>query len=236
MIDHGIGITPGEQDLIFSPMYRGRNARGTVEPVWGSPVLAPDPADGRVAHGRQRAGLRLHLHRLAARSRPESHGPEGVNGPNGPAPRSEGLCVAHRARARRLRVMNRPRFPGLPAIVDGSEAIAHVETRISEGACAYPITPSTTMAALYQAAVADGKTEPVGHAAALPGARVGALVRLGGRGLRAGRGPCHQLHGRAGPDPDEGGPVRHRRQAPAGRLPRRRTGADQPGTEHPRRP
>jgi len=32
-----------------------------------------------------------------------------------------------------------------------------VETRISEGACAYPITPSTTMAALYQAAVADGK-------------------------------------------------------------------------------
>jgi pyruvate-ferredoxin/flavodoxin oxidoreductase len=51
-----------------------------------------------------------------------------------------------------------PPFPGLPAIVDGSEAIAHVETRISEGACAYPITPSTTMAALYQAAVADGRT------------------------------------------------------------------------------
>ena len=51
-----------------------------------------------------------------------------------------------------------PPFPGIPAIVDGSEAIAHVETRISEGACAYPITPSTTMAALYQAAVADGNT------------------------------------------------------------------------------
>ena len=32
------------------------------------------------------------------------------------------------------------RFPGVPAIVDGSEAIAHVETRISEVACAYPIT------------------------------------------------------------------------------------------------
>jgi len=50
------------------------------------------------------------------------------------------------------------KFPGLPVVMDGSEAIAHVETRISEGACAYPITPSTTMAALYQAAVADGKT------------------------------------------------------------------------------
>jgi pyruvate-ferredoxin/flavodoxin oxidoreductase len=51
-----------------------------------------------------------------------------------------------------------PRFPGIPAIVDGSEAIAHVETRLSEAACAYPITPSTTMAAVFQAAVAEGRT------------------------------------------------------------------------------
>jgi pyruvate-ferredoxin/flavodoxin oxidoreductase len=49
-------------------------------------------------------------------------------------------------------------FPGIPAIVDGSEAIAHVETRISEFACAYPITPTTTMAAIFQAAVAAGRT------------------------------------------------------------------------------
>ncbi|HET9085462.1 MAG TPA: 2-oxoacid:acceptor oxidoreductase family protein, partial [Candidatus Limnocylindrales bacterium] len=48
-------------------------------------------------------------------------------------------------------------FPGIPAIVDGSEAIAHVETRLSEVACAYPITPSTTMAAVFQAAVANGR-------------------------------------------------------------------------------
>jgi len=54
--------------------------------------------------------------------------------------------------------MTTPRFPGTRAIVDGSEAIASVETRISEAACAYPITPSTTMAAIYQAAVADGRT------------------------------------------------------------------------------
>ncbi len=54
--------------------------------------------------------------------------------------------------------MNGSRYPGESAIVDGSEAIAHVETRISDGACAYPITPSTTMAAPYRAAVADGKT------------------------------------------------------------------------------
>ena len=54
--------------------------------------------------------------------------------------------------------MTAARFPGIPVVADGSEAIAHVETRISEGSCAYPITPSTTMAALYQAAVADGAT------------------------------------------------------------------------------
>lgn len=47
--------------------------------------------------------------------------------------------------------------PGMPAIVDGSEAVASVETRISEVAAVYPITPSTTMAAIWQAAVAAGK-------------------------------------------------------------------------------
>lgn len=49
-------------------------------------------------------------------------------------------------------------YPGVPAILDGSEAVAHIETRLAEGCCAYPITPSTTMATLFQAAVADGKT------------------------------------------------------------------------------
>jgi len=49
-----------------------------------------------------------------------------------------------------------PAYPGIPAIVDGSEAVAHVESRLSEVACVYPITPSTTMAAIYQAAVAAG--------------------------------------------------------------------------------
>lgn len=56
------------------------------------------------------------------------------------------------------RAIAAPAFPGIPTIVDGSEAVAHVETRIGEGCCAYPITPSTTMAALFQAGVADGRT------------------------------------------------------------------------------
>jgi pyruvate-ferredoxin/flavodoxin oxidoreductase len=57
-----------------------------------------------------------------------------------------------------MNVTTPAKFAGIRAVVDGSEAAAHVETRISEAACAYPITPSTTMAAVYQAAVADGRT------------------------------------------------------------------------------
>ena len=97
------------------------------------------------------------------------------------------------------------RFPGRPAIVDGSEAVASVESRISELAAVYPITPSTTMAAIWQAAVAnDGRNlwgtelrfiEPesehssasVAEGAALAGARV--------TNFTAGQGPA----------PDEGG-------------------------------
>jgi pyruvate-ferredoxin/flavodoxin oxidoreductase len=56
----------------------------------------------------------------------------------------------------------RPAFPGTPVVMDGSEAIASVETRIAEIACVYPITPSTTMAAVFQAAVADGRTNLFG--------------------------------------------------------------------------
>jgi pyruvate-ferredoxin/flavodoxin oxidoreductase len=50
------------------------------------------------------------------------------------------------------------RYPGTSVVMDGSEAIASVETRIAEGACAYPITPSTMMATAFQVAVADGRT------------------------------------------------------------------------------
>ncbi len=56
-------------------------------------------------------------------------------------------------------LMTTARYPGIPAVADGSEAVAHVEIRVAEAACAYPITPSTTMAALYQAAVADGRAD-----------------------------------------------------------------------------
>lgn len=52
---------------------------------------------------------------------------------------------------------DRVRYPGVPGTADGSEAVVWVETHITQGASAYPITPSTNMGAGYQAAQAAGK-------------------------------------------------------------------------------
>ncbi len=49
----------------------------------------------------------------------------------------------------------RVRYPG-PSTSDGSGAIVHVETAISEAATAFPITPTTNMGAGYQEKVANG--------------------------------------------------------------------------------
>ena len=79
--------------------------------------------------------------------------------------------------------------------------------------------------------------QPVGHAARASSSRRSEHSSASAaEGFALAGGRVTQLHRRPGPDPDEGGPVRHRRQAPAGRLPRRRPRADQPGAEHPRRP
>ena len=48
-------------------------------------------------------------------------------------------------------------FPGISTTADGSEAVVWVETQITQGACAYPITPSTNMGGGYQLAVANGQ-------------------------------------------------------------------------------
>ena len=130
----------------------------------------------------------------------------------------------------------RTTIPGIPAIVDGSEAVAHVESRLAEVACVYPITPSTTMAAIYQAAVAGGRTdlwgtplrfiEPESEHSSASAAEGVALS--GGRvtNFTAGQGLVLMKE------------VLYvdRRQAPAGRVQRRRAGDDQSGAQHPRRP
>lgn len=49
-----------------------------------------------------------------------------------------------------------PRYPGVPTITDGAGAVVWVEIHITQAACAYPITSSTTMGGGYSAAVSNG--------------------------------------------------------------------------------
>ena len=47
-------------------------------------------------------------------------------------------------------------FPGQLTATDGTGAVVWVETHISQGACAYPITPSTNMGTQFAYAAANG--------------------------------------------------------------------------------
>ncbi len=48
------------------------------------------------------------------------------------------------------------KYPGMPTTCDGAEAVVWVETKISQGSGAYPITSSTTMGSGFNAAVMNG--------------------------------------------------------------------------------
>ncbi len=48
-------------------------------------------------------------------------------------------------------------YPGIPTTSDGAGGVTWVETNITQGACAYPITSSTTMGTGYQTEVSNGK-------------------------------------------------------------------------------
>lgn len=48
-------------------------------------------------------------------------------------------------------------YPGIPTTCDGAEAVVWVETRISQGSGAYPITSSTTMGGGFNQAVMNGQ-------------------------------------------------------------------------------
>lgn len=48
-------------------------------------------------------------------------------------------------------------YPGIPTTSDGAGCVVWVETNISTGACAYPITSSTTMGTGFQTEVSNGK-------------------------------------------------------------------------------
>ncbi len=48
-------------------------------------------------------------------------------------------------------------YPGIPTTSDGAGGVVWVDTHITHGACAYPITSSTTMGTGYETEVSNGK-------------------------------------------------------------------------------
>ncbi|MDR0626002.1 MAG: hypothetical protein LBG11_01870, partial [Bifidobacteriaceae bacterium] len=50
-----------------------------------------------------------------------------------------------------------PRFPGNPEVINGNGAVAHVMKHVCGGMIGYPITPSTEISELFEAARAEGQ-------------------------------------------------------------------------------
>ena len=53
-------------------------------------------------------------------------------------------------------VSQTPKYPGLPVVIHGNGAIAHVMRHVCGGVIGYPITPSTEISELFEAARAEG--------------------------------------------------------------------------------
>ncbi|MGL5248429.1 MAG: hypothetical protein ACRC8U_09565, partial [Brooklawnia sp.] len=79
-----------------------------------------------------------------------------------------------------------PRFPGIPTVINGNGALAHVMRHVCGGVIGYPITPSTEISELFEAARAEGGVnvwgkhpfffEPEGEHSAQSGALGAALT------------------------------------------------------------
>ncbi|KAB7744133.1 pyruvate-flavodoxin oxidoreductase [Nostocoides sp. F2B08] len=79
-----------------------------------------------------------------------------------------------------------PAYPGIPAVIHGNGAVAHVMSHVCGGVIGYPITPSTEIAELFEAARAEGRVnvwgkhpfffEPEGEHSAQSGALGAALT------------------------------------------------------------
>jgi pyruvate-ferredoxin/flavodoxin oxidoreductase len=79
-----------------------------------------------------------------------------------------------------------PKYPGIPTVIHGNGAVAHVMSQVCGGVIGYPITPSTEISELYEAARAEGTInvwgkhafffEPEGEHSAQSGALGAALT------------------------------------------------------------
>ncbi|MDR1633807.1 MAG: 2-oxoacid:acceptor oxidoreductase family protein [Bifidobacteriaceae bacterium] len=53
--------------------------------------------------------------------------------------------------------ISQPQFPGIPEVINGNGAVAHVMKHVCGGMIGYPITPSTEISELFEAARAEGQ-------------------------------------------------------------------------------
>src|SRR5690348_494884 len=88
--------------------------------------------------------------------RTQTAGPASRLGP--PAvPKGDHLTTASLKNAEASEGVAAPRYPGIASTVDGSGAVVWVDSNIAQGACAYPITPSTPMGDGFAVEFANGK-------------------------------------------------------------------------------
>lgn len=66
-------------------------------------------------------------------------------------------CVPYEARTG-IVTTQQPQYPGIPDVINGNGAVAHVMRHVCGGVIGYPITPSTEIAELFEAARAEGAT------------------------------------------------------------------------------
>ena len=50
-----------------------------------------------------------------------------------------------------------PAYPGIPEVINGNGAVAHVMKHVCGGVIGYPITPSTEISETFEAARAEGQ-------------------------------------------------------------------------------
>jgi len=93
-------------------------------------------------------------------------------------------------------VVEKFQYPGIPTTCDGAEAVVWVETRISQGCGAFPITSSTTMGGGFNQAVVNGVPNLWGDQLVFVGV-VDSVVELQRiRGLIPATNQVFKLHGR----------------------------------------
>ena len=61
----------------------------------------------------------------------------------------------------------RPRYPGIPAVINGNGAVAYVMSHVCGGVIGYPITPSTEISEMFEAGPRRGRRQRLGQAPVL---------------------------------------------------------------------